>query len=201
MLYRPIALPLPRQRMSPTALATSGALHVALVWLLLQYTPAQQAVRYVVYQAVRPFSASAPSANSSSRAITLPARRGEPGDPLSVFTQRPESSIPLQATDTLPDLTQPRKRQPRRPRRETSLPDAIPAPSLRSETQLQRPQAAPVPPTPEVLPPVPTPPVPLPPVAAPVPVPAPAPIPVPAPAPVPEPAPEPAPVPAPAPVP
>src|SRR4051812_16605506 len=129
MLYRPIALPLPRQRLSPTALATSGALHVALVWLLLQYTPVQQAVRYVVYQAVRPFSATSPAANSSStsRAITLPARRGEPGDPLSVFTQRPESSIPLQATDTLPDLAQPRKRQPRRPRREAPLPDAIPA--------------------------------------------------------------------------
>ena len=49
MLYRPTHAALPPQRMSPTALATAGAIHVALLWLLLQYSPLQQAIRHLVY--------------------------------------------------------------------------------------------------------------------------------------------------------
>jgi len=44
MLARPNPLQLPRQRLSPTGLAASGVLHIALVWLLLQVAPVQQAV-------------------------------------------------------------------------------------------------------------------------------------------------------------
>src|SRR6478735_9473576 len=88
MLDRPNILALPRQRPSPAAMATSGALHIALAWLLLQYTPVQQAVRYVVTQVVRPQSANPPSASTSSaapspppsRAITLPGPRGSSAD-------------------------------------------------------------------------------------------------------------------------
>ena len=63
MLQRPNPRTLPRQRMSPAAMAATGALHVALVWLLLQQAPVQEAVRYVVYQTVRP--AQPPPAASS----------------------------------------------------------------------------------------------------------------------------------------
>ncbi|HEY0823211.1 MAG TPA: hypothetical protein VGD76_05435, partial [Ramlibacter sp.] len=122
MLDRPTPPKLQRQRMSPEGLAATGVLHVALIWMLLQYTPVQQAVRYVVYQAVRPFQAPAASSSSASRAITPPAAPGTPGDPLSVFTLRPESSLPLQATDTLPDTLRVPKRKPRRERRETPAP-------------------------------------------------------------------------------
>ena len=106
MLYRPTPVPLPRQRMSPAALATTGALHIALVWLLMQHTPVQQAVRYVVYQVVRPQSApatssSSASANSSSRAITMPSRRGEAFDPPEIFSNTPQSSVPMQVTNQL----------------------------------------------------------------------------------------------------
>ena len=48
MLYRPNLPPLPPQRSSPGALVTAGAIHVALLWLLLQYSPVQQAIRYVM---------------------------------------------------------------------------------------------------------------------------------------------------------
>src|SRR5215208_7124795 len=65
MLHRPTHPSLPRQRMSPAAMVTSGALHVALVWLLLQHAPLQQAIRYVVYQYVKPVS---PGAQPASRA-------------------------------------------------------------------------------------------------------------------------------------
>ncbi len=117
MLHRPTSVPLPRQRVSPAGLATTGVLHIALVWLLLQYAPVQQAVRYVIYQAVRPASPPPPTSSASiSHAITLPATPGTPGDPLSVFTLRPESSIPLQTTDTLPEL------QPRPPARTAPAP-------------------------------------------------------------------------------
>ena len=62
MLDRPNILALPRQRPSPTAMAATGALHIALAWLLLQQAPVQQAVRYVVTQVVRPESANPPPA-------------------------------------------------------------------------------------------------------------------------------------------
>ena len=106
MLDRPTPLKLPRQRLSPAGLAASGVLHIALLWMLLQYAPVQQAVRYVVYQAVRPSSTPPVSSSSTSRAITPPAAPGTPGDPLSVFSLRPESSLPMQTTDTLPDTLQ-----------------------------------------------------------------------------------------------
>ena len=41
MLDRPTPLKLPRQRLSPAGLAASGVLHVALLWMLLQYAPVQ----------------------------------------------------------------------------------------------------------------------------------------------------------------
>src|SRR4051812_774921 len=129
MLYRPTPRALPRQRLSPPALTATGALHVALLWLLLQYAPVQQAVRYVVYQAVRPAPvppAAASNSNSTaparSRAIPLPATRGTPGDDQSLFTLRPESSLPVQATDTLPELAPPKPQKTRRPRREAPRP-------------------------------------------------------------------------------
>jgi hypothetical protein len=106
MLSKPNSVRLPRDRVSPGGIAASGLLHIALLWLLLQYAPVQQAVRYVVVQALRPASPPAPATPAPSRAITLPATPGTPGDPLSVFTMRPESSVPLQATDTLPDTLQ-----------------------------------------------------------------------------------------------
>ena len=67
MLYRPATPPYPRERMSPSAFATTTAIHAGLIWLLLQYSPLVPTVRYVVYQYVRPIS---PSANTS-RAITV----------------------------------------------------------------------------------------------------------------------------------
>ena len=65
MLNRPTPQTLPRQRMSPPALATSAVIHIALLWLLIQYSPIESAIRYVVYQYVQPISPSA----TNSRAI------------------------------------------------------------------------------------------------------------------------------------
>src|SRR5262245_6309271 len=100
MLQRPTTVPLARQRMSPAGFTASGLLHIALLWLLLQYAPVQQAVRYVVVQAIRPASPPAPAApaatTTTSRAITPPASPGAPGDPASVFSARPESSVPME---------------------------------------------------------------------------------------------------------
>ncbi|MBE7367742.1 hypothetical protein IM787_09205, partial [Ramlibacter sp. HM2] len=165
MLHRPNPASLPRQRMSPAALAGSGLLHIGLVWLLLQYTPVQEAVRYVVYQATRP-SPTAPSATAtapppsaaspSSRAITPPSALGEPADPPAVFSMRPDSSVPLQTTDVLPEVDPPRQPRPRRQRRESPVPDAAPAPRLRTETELPLP-AQPAPAPPLVPPPLPAP--------------------------------------------
>src|SRR3569623_754034 len=96
MLAKPTSVPLPRQRLSPAGAAASGVLHIALIWLLLQYAPVQQAVRYVMVQAIRPAAPSrAPAPPPVSFVNTLPAAPGTPGDPLSVFTLRPESSMPL----------------------------------------------------------------------------------------------------------
>src|SRR5215217_4203353 len=102
MLDRPTSLPLPRQRLSPAGLATSGALHIALAWLLLQYTPVQQAVRYVVTQVSRPESANAPTSSSAataspppSRAITLTGPRGGAAESPDLFSNTPQSSLPM----------------------------------------------------------------------------------------------------------
>ncbi|MEJ6021195.1 hypothetical protein [Ramlibacter sp. PS4R-6] len=191
MLYRPATPPFPRDRMSPSALATTTAIHAGILWLLLQYSPLVPTVRYVVYQYVRPLS---PSANAS-RAITLPQRNATPSSDMAIFSNVPESSVPMKATRQLPETLQAREPAP--------LP---PQPEPEPVREAAKPQPS-VPAPPDVAPavPVPVPPLPLPqppPAPAPVPpeIPAPAPAPVPIPQPVvPEPAPAPAPVPVPAP--
>src|SRR5437868_1696724 len=131
MLYRPATPPFPRERMSPAAMATTAALHVGLIWLLLQYSPLVPTIRYVVYQYVRPIS---PSANTS-RAITLRAPNASPSTDLSVFSNNPDSSIPLKATRQLPDTLQAKEPAPvppplePEPVRESARPQpAVPAP-------------------------------------------------------------------------
>jgi hypothetical protein len=200
MLYRPATPPFPRERMSPGAIATATAIHAGLLWLLLQYSPLVPTVRYVVYQYVRPISP-APEAN---RAITIrPKAATSPTEAPAVFSNTPESSVPMQATAQLPETVQPQQKKP--------APRAVepkPIPKRRTETAPQR-AAEPVPAPPA--PPVPMPPAPAPapeiaptPVAPPVPIPAPpepAPVPAPEPVPLPTPAPAPAPVAAPPPIP
>ncbi|MDB5749784.1 MAG: hypothetical protein JWP65_205, partial [Ramlibacter sp.] len=150
MLDRPTSRALPRQRMSPAALAATGALHVALVWLLLQHTPLQQVVRSVVWQTVRPAQpppASTASANStrsaSSRAISPGAGRGAAADEPPLLATRPESSLPLETTLQLPDTLQPARPKARRQRRQQARQEAAqtaaPQPALRSESQLSPP--------------------------------------------------------------
>jgi outer membrane biosynthesis protein TonB len=109
MLYRPNLPPLPPQRSSPGALVTAGAIHVALLWLLLQYSPVQQAIRYVVYQYVQPIS---PNANApTSRAITVrPPVSNRAAEMPPVFSNTPESSVPLKTTTQLPDTVKAKKR-------------------------------------------------------------------------------------------
>src|SRR6187549_3357935 len=110
MLYRPTSAALPRQPMSPGAFVTATAVHVALLWLLLQYSPLQQAVRYVVTQYVQPVSPPpTPPAppTATSRAITIrPPAITTPADSASVFSRTPESSVPLRTTTQLPDTLQ-----------------------------------------------------------------------------------------------
>ena len=102
MLNRPSHPALPAQRMSPTAMVTAGAIHVALLWLLLQYSPVQEAIRYVVYQYIQPISPNA--ATSGSRAITVrPPPAHLSTETPSVFSRNLESSIPLKTTTQLPD--------------------------------------------------------------------------------------------------
>src|SRR4051794_11659718 len=111
MLYRTSPPQLPRQRMSPTAMVTAGAIHVALIWLLLQYSPVQQAIRYVVYQYVQPINPNSNVATPASRAITVRPSVSRPStESPSVFSNTPESSVPLQTTTQLPDSVQARKR-------------------------------------------------------------------------------------------
>jgi hypothetical protein len=201
MLHRPTLPTLPRQRMSPTALVTAGAIHLGLLWLLLQYSPLQQAIRYVVYQYVKPINPTAQPA--SSRAITArPPITPDQAENAPVFSKVPETSVPLKTTTQLPDTMQ--AKTPLPGRRAPELPLPVEPPPI---AQTEAPVPADVPPVPaQTLPPPPAPPpepppTPLP-VPAPVDVPAPAPLPLPAPPPValPEPAPAPPPVAAPAPV-
>ena len=208
MLHRPSHPALPPQRMSPTAMVTAGAVHVALLWLLLQYSPVQEAIRYVVYQYVQPISPNAPT--SGSRAITArPPPAHLSTETPSVFSRSPESSVPLKTTTQLPDAVQARKpaEGPRTPQTTSPV-----EPSDVEPPPVPQPEAAPVPVAPAPMPLPEPPPVPAP-VAtslempAPAPVPVPATVPAPAPAPAPEPVPPsptpvaaPAPAPAPAPV-
>ncbi|MGE0498463.1 MAG: hypothetical protein AB7O72_11600, partial [Ramlibacter sp.] len=208
---------MPPQRRSPQALVLVGVLHVALLWFLNQHWPLEQAVRYVVVQYARPISPAQDAAPSRSRAITPPTLQLRATTDLPLFSNTPESSVPLHTTRQLPPAT------PARARREgTRQPAATPPPESPPEpapppppveTPVAPPEPvvptpAPVPASVEVPPPVaapPQPPAPVPPAPEPpVPTPAapgpPAPVPpAPLPAPVPSPAPAPAPVPAPAP--
>ena len=99
MLYRPHPLQLPPQRPSPSALLAVGALHLALLWWVNQHWPLERAVRYVVYQYVRPISPPTPDAPAPapapSRAITPPALNLRATMDLPVFSQTPETSVPL----------------------------------------------------------------------------------------------------------
>src|SRR3569623_1423684 len=99
MLYRPATPPYPRERRSPAAFATTTAIHAGVIWLLLQYSPLVPTVRYVVYEYVRPIS---PSANAS-RAITVRPPDTTPTTDMSVFSNTPESTIPMKATKQLPE--------------------------------------------------------------------------------------------------
>jgi len=206
MLYRPNPAALPRQRMSPSALATAGVLHVALLWALLQYTPVQQAIRQVVSYA-RPISPT-PAPPVASRAITIrPPAITSPAESASVFSKTPESSVPLKTTTQLPDMLQSKTPVPG-PRNVESPPvveptivESAPAPVPIPAPEVPPPPPMPAVPAPPVAPPVPQEVPPPPPIEIPpVPLPAPAPVPVPAPAPAPAPAPVPAPAPAPTPI-
>jgi hypothetical protein len=192
MLHRPTPPSLARQRMSPTALVTAGAIHVALLWLLLQYSPLQQAIRYVVYQYVKPINPTAQP--GSSRAITVrPPVTPHQAENAPVFSKLPETSVPLKTTTQLPDTMQ--AKTPLPGRRAPELPVPVEPPPL---AQPEAPVPAEVPPVPaQALPPAPAPPSEPPP----TPLPAPAPVDVPAAAPLPLPAPPPVPLPEPAPAP
>ena len=148
-------------------MATVGALHVALLWLIAQHLPVERAVRYVVYQYALPISA---RNATSSRAITSPSNLSlRSSEAMGVFSTRVEPSVPLRATTQLPDTMQARKPRPGPKAPQEAVTEPEPAPA--------RPVPLPVPvaPPPEPLPtPAPVPPEP---------VPAPAPVPVPAPAP------------------
>jgi hypothetical protein len=195
MLYRPTTPPFRRERMSPGAIATATAIHAGLLWLLLQYSPLVPTVRYVVYQYVRPISP-APEAN---RAITIrPKAAPSPSEAPAVFSNTPESSLPMQATAQLPETLQPQQKKP--------VPRAAepkPIPKRKTEAAPERaPEPVPAPPAPPVpLTPEPAPEIAPTPVPPPVPVPTPEPVPVPAPVPIPVPEPAPAPPPTPAPLP
>ena len=193
MLHRPTLPSLPRQRMSPTALVTAGAIHVALLWLLLQYSPLQQAIRYVVYQYVKPISPAAQP--GSSRAITVrPPVTPHQAENAPVFSRTPETSVPLKTTTQLPDTMQAKTPLPGRRAPELPLP-VEPPPVAQPEATVP---AEVVPPVPaQALPPPPAPP----PEPPPTPLPAPAPVDIPVPAPLPLPAPPPVPLPEPAPAP
>ena len=151
MLYRPVIPPFPRQRMSPAGMATTTAIHVGLLWLLLQYSPLVPTVRYVVYQYVRPIS---PSANNS-RAITVRPPNTSPSTDMSVFSNTPESSVPLKATRQLPETLQTRQPEPApppiepEPVRESAKPQpAVPAPPDVAPASLPASLPASIPPSP-----------------------------------------------------
>ncbi|MEO5672228.1 MAG: hypothetical protein ABIR26_16190, partial [Ramlibacter sp.] len=134
--------------MSPPALLTAGAIHVALLWLLLQYSPLQQAIRQVVVQYVQAVSP-APAPAPESRAITVrPPAVAAPAQSNTVFSKAPESSVPLQTTTQLPDTLQARKPVPgprtKLPTPAVELPNVEPAPNPVSEA----PAAPPEPPRP-----------------------------------------------------
>ena len=129
MLYRLTYPPLPRSRPSPAAAVTAGALHVALVWALLQYEPVQQAVRYVVYHYVQPISPNASSAATASRAISPAPLVLKQARRMPVFSNTPESTVPLQATTQLPDTLRSREPEAGARRTEAAPPREQPKPA------------------------------------------------------------------------
>ena len=216
MNFQPPALP-ERRRVSPPSLLVAVALHLALLWLLNQYWPVEQAIRYVVFQVV-PLPPR-PDAPVQSRAITLSAPSSasasisEAQRELPALSRKVEKSTPVKNTRQLPDLgVQVTETPALRPEPEpapvepvvaaTPVPAPAPTPAP-APVPLPAPAPVPVPPAPipppapVPLPPAPPPPVPPPPAPPPpiAPPPAPAPVPTP-PAPAPAPGP-PAPTPAP----
>ncbi|MBC7919091.1 MAG: hypothetical protein H7Y28_14905 [Rhodoferax sp.] len=187
------AFSLPRQRMSMQALVTVGALHVALLWLMLQSGPAVKATRQVVMQYFSPITqvrekpvpkpvlAVTPAPKPIPVVPPPPPRVETPPPPMEQapvpVIQRMEAVTPQRATVKIQDI-------------KPSI-DTRRVPDL-SSTRIE-PVLAPVPvlPTPE--------PVPVP-KSAPIPEPAPPPVQTPPPAPAPEPVVPPAPAPAPPPV-
>jgi len=203
------AFSLPRQRLSMQALVTVGALHVALLWLILQSGSALQATPRVVIQyfspitqlrekpAPQPVRTATPTPKPIP-VVPVPVPRVETPPPPVLVEQAPvpiiqklEAVAPQRATVKIQDI-KPQIDTRRLPDVSSSRIEPVlsPVPVLATPEPLPVPKPPPLPVPEPIPPPVQTPPAP--------PVPEPVVPPVPAPAPQPAAAPEPAPVPAPA---
>lgn len=198
-----VPIELPRQGLSGPALVCAGALHVALLWLLLQTAPVEQAARQVV-QYLKPITP-----------IQAPLPKPKPiteVSPKAVVVPVPESKAVHEVTPLRPVITPPKvvKPKPEKAKKIKTAPVIEPAPvppPVVAPPPVPVPAPIPVP----VLPPPPPPvvkPVPIEPMLVPTPVPVPVPVPKPLPVaepatpkPVPVPESVPLPVPTPAPVP
>jgi hypothetical protein len=200
------AFSLPRQRMSMHALVTVGALHIALLWVILQSGPVMQATRQVVIQYFSPITKlrekPVPQPVQAVTSIPKPIPLSPPPLPRAV-TPTPQSveQVPVPIIQKMEAVTPQRvtvKIQDIKLQTDTRrTPDLINTPI----EQVLSP--VPVLPTPEPLPvpkppPVPVPEPALPAVQTPPPAPVPEPVAAPAPAPVPPPVATPAPLPTPA---
>ncbi len=175
---------LPRQRLSRPALVTTGLLHLALLWLVLQSAPVQQAVRRVVTY-LAPITLPREKAPVPQHSITP-----KPAPPPLPVPKAEPKPIPPPAVITPPKAIELPPQKPPEPKK---LPPVEPAPVPTPPAPTPLPEPTPPAPVPEPVPTpehaaVPTPPAPVPPAPAP-PAPAPAP---PAPTPVPAPVPTPA---------
>ena len=197
------AFSLPRQRMSMQALVTVGALHLALLWLVLQSGPAMQVTRQAVIQYFSPITPITPITPLRDKPAAKPVQAVTP-------TPKPVAAVPLPPAQLPPPraVTPPQhveqvpvpviqKMEAATPQRATVKiqdikTDARRTPDVLSPRVEQVLAPVPVLPTPEPLP------TPKPPPAA---VPEPAPPPVQAPPPLPAPVPEPVEPPVPAPIP
>src|SRR4051812_7634998 len=145
MLIRPKHPELTRQRLSPAGALTAGAVHVAILWLLLQQAPVQEAMRYAVNyvqpitpptpRAATPAPAPAPAPRAdSSRAITVvPPVTLKSADQLTIFANTPESSMPVRTTTQLPKTVKAPKPRPGPVARQPA-PTAEPVPAPAAET-------------------------------------------------------------------